>query len=126
MTLRGFGSAAPEDLLKGLTSAERELVGGVGHQRRLPRGAVLYRQGDPPGWTYVLNSGMVRTYRVTRDGREFTVGFWREHDIIGGPDIFSSAPRWLSAETTADSVLTGFTAQELDHLIAEIPRFAQI
>jgi CRP-like cAMP-binding protein len=124
MTPPGFGRATPQDLLTGLTPDERQLVGAVGHRRRLPKGAILYKQGDPPGWTYILNSGMIRTYRTSRDGREFTVGFWREHDVIGGPDIFSTAPRWLSAQTTAASVLTGFSSLELDRLIAEIPRFA--
>jgi CRP-like cAMP-binding protein len=124
MNVDGFGAAGPRDLLAGLTADERERVIEVGHDRRVPRGTLLYRQGDPPGWTYILREGMIRTFRLSRDGRQFTVGFWREHDIIGGPDIFGTAPRLLSAQTTADCVLIGFTAKELDELIADIPRFA--
>lgn len=125
MNADGFGVAAPRDLLAGLTSGERERVLEVGHERPVPLGTNLYNQGDHPGWTYILQQGMVRTFRSSRDGRQFTVGFWRENDIIGGPDIFSHAPRLLSAETTADSVLIGFTADELGQLIAELPRFAR-
>jgi CRP-like cAMP-binding protein len=125
MNADGFGAAAPRDLLAGLTSEERERILEVGHRRRVSRGTILYNQGDPPGWTYILREGMVRTFRSSRDGRQFTVGFWRENDIIGGPDIFSHAPRLLSAQTTAESVLVGFTADELDRLIVELPRFAR-
>jgi CRP/FNR family transcriptional regulator, cyclic AMP receptor protein len=125
MNAEGFGAAAPRDLLAGLTSEERQRVLEVGHRRRVPRGTILYNQGDHPGWTYILQEGMVRTFRSSRDGRQFTIGFWRANDIIGGPDIFSHAPRLLSAQTTADSVLIGFTADELDRLIAELPRFAR-
>lgn len=120
----GFGSAEPRSVLEGLTADERDLVASVGHPRRLRRGAFLYRQGDPAGTTYILDEGMIRTFRVSRDGRQFTVGFWRSDDIIGGPDVFTSAPRWLSAEAVTDAVLTGFSAEQLDGLIAEIPRFA--
>ncbi|HEX4672428.1 MAG TPA: cyclic nucleotide-binding domain-containing protein [Solirubrobacteraceae bacterium] len=120
MNAEGFGAAAPRDLLRGLTSEERERVLEVGHRRRVRRGTILYNQGDHPGWTYILQEGTVRTFRTSRGGRQFTVGFWREHDIIGGPDIFSYAPRLLSAQTTTDSVLIGFTADELDRLIDEL------
>lgn len=124
MTPPGFGNAAPRDLLLGLTPEERLRVAEVGRERRVRRNNLLYRQGDPPDLTYILHSGMVRTFRTSREGREFTVGYWREHDIIGGPDIFSSEPRWLSAEAVADCVLTGFNHDALDRLIADFPRFA--
>lgn len=120
----GFGNPAPRDLLGGLTEDERLQVEEVGHERRLRRNTLLYRQGDPSGWTYILRNGMVRTFRTSRDGREFTVGFWREHDIVGGPDIFNSEPRWLSAEAVVDCVLIGYTDKQLDRLIDELPQFA--
>lgn len=120
----GFGSAEPRSALEGLTGDERDLVAFVGHPRRLRRGMFVYRQGEVAGTTYILNEGMIRTFRVSRDGRQFTVGFWRSDDVIGGPDVFTRAPRWLSAQAITDAVLTGFSAEELDRLIAEIPRFA--
>lgn len=120
----GFGDAAPRDLLWALAPAERERVVEVGWRRPLPRHSIIYSQGDPPGMTYILERGMVRTFRISRDGHQFTIGFWRENDIIGGPDVFSTAPRWLSAETVTDCELLGFTDRDLDLLIAELPRFA--
>jgi CRP/FNR family transcriptional regulator, cyclic AMP receptor protein len=120
----GFGDVAPRDLLWALAPAERDRVIEVGQRRTLPRHSVIYSQGDPPGKTYILERGMVRTFRLSRDGHQFTIGFWRDNDIIGGPDVFSTAPRWLSAETVTDCDLLGFTDRDLDLLIAELPRFA--
>ncbi len=120
----GFGDAAPRDLLRGLAPAERERVAEVGQRTRLASHSNIYNQGDPPGKTYVLERGMVRTFRISRDGHQFTIGFWRENDIIGGPDVFSTAPRWLSAETVTECDLLGFIDRDLDLLIAELPRFA--
>lgn len=120
----GFGDAAPRDLLWALAPAERERVVAMGRRWTLPRHSIIYNQGDPPGKTYILERGMVRTFRFSRDGHQFTIGFWRENDIIGGPDVFSTAPRWLSAETVAECDLLGFTDRDLDLLIAELPRFA--
>lgn len=119
-----FGDAAPRDLLWALAPAERDRVFEVGRRRVLANHSIIYNQGDPPGNTYILEQGMVRTFRFSRDGHQFTIGFWRENDIIGGPDVFSTAPRWLSAETVTECTLIGFTDRDLDTLIAELPRFA--
>lgn len=120
----GFGDVSPRDLLANLTADERRLLDEVGCPRTFRRNAVVYNQGDPAGWTYIIKSGMVRTYRTSCDGREFTMGFWGERDIIGGPDIFSRAPRMLAAVTTQATVMSAFASDELDMLIARIPRFA--
>jgi CRP-like cAMP-binding protein len=122
---RGFGRVDPRDILEGLLPAEREHVQQVGRRLRLRADVLLYAQGDPPGSTYFVERGMVRTFRTSRSGRQFTVGFWGEREIIGGPDIFTGEPRLLSAQTTAPSVLIGFTQDDLDTLIGEVPRFAR-
>lgn len=119
-----FGDATPRDLLWGLAPEERERVAELGQRRSLRRRSIIYNQGDPPGRTYILEKGMVRTFRISRDGHQFTIGFWRENDIIGGPDVFSTAPRWLSAETVTECDLLGFSERDLDLAIAELPRFA--
>jgi CRP-like cAMP-binding protein len=108
-----------------LAADERDYLNGVGRHRAIRRNTLIYSQGDPPGSTYIVESGMVRTFRLSRDGREFTVGFWPRHEIIGGPDIFTTEPRMLSAEAVSDSVLLGFSAQDLEHLVDHIPRFAR-
>ncbi|HEY1508333.1 MAG TPA: Crp/Fnr family transcriptional regulator [Solirubrobacteraceae bacterium] len=122
---RAFGRVDPKDILEGLTPAEREHVQRVGRRLRLRADALLYAQGDPPGSTYFVQRGMVRTFRTSRSGRQFTVGFWGEREIIGGPDVFTGEPRLLSAQTTTPSELIGFSERNLDALIGEVPRFAR-
>lgn len=112
-------------LFEGLTAEEHDYLNRIGHRRRVRRSTLLYSQGDPPGFTYIMESGIVRTFSVSRDGREFTVGYWPPHEIIGGPDIFTGEPRMLSAEAVTDSVLLGFSAEDLEHLVGRIPPFAR-
>jgi len=119
-----LGRTQPTDLLAGLSDAERDELDAIGHRRTVRRNTLIYSQGDPPGSTYIVERGMVRTFRVSRDGREFTIGFWPRHEIIGGPDIFTGEPRMLSAESVTQSVLLGFTSGELEYLIGRMPRFA--
>lgn len=120
-----LGRVNPRDILEGLSESERARIEAAGRERTFRTGALLYAQGDPPGFTYIVRRGMVRTFMTSRSGRQFTVGFWGEREIIGGPDIFTSEPRLLSAQTTAPSVLVAFSNEDLDRLIAAVPRFAR-
>jgi CRP/FNR family cyclic AMP-dependent transcriptional regulator len=119
-----LGRATPRGLLHGLNDDECRRVYEVGHRRSFRRNTIIYRQGDPSGVTYLVERGMVRTYRTSSDGKEFTVGFWSTPEIIGGPDVLSDEPRMLSAEAVGESVLIGFTSEDLDVLIEDVPRFA--
>jgi CRP/FNR family cyclic AMP-dependent transcriptional regulator len=120
-----LGRPTPQGLLHGLSDEECLRTYEVGHRRSFRRNSIIYSQGDPSGVTYLVERGMVRTYRTSSDGREFTVGFWSTHEIIGGPDVLSDEPRMLSAEAVRESVLVGFTSEDLDVLIEEVPRFAR-
>lgn len=124
MGMLALGRPTPQGLLRGLSDDERRHVYQVSVRRDFRRNTIIYSQGDPSDATYFVESGMVRTYRNSRDGSEFTIGFWSTDEIIGGPDVFSDQPRMLSAASVRDSTLLRFTSADLDVLIEDVPRFA--
>jgi CRP/FNR family cyclic AMP-dependent transcriptional regulator len=125
MATLALGRPIPKGLLYGLTDDERQHVYWIGHRRTFRRNSIIYSQGDPSGVTFFVERGMVRTYRASCNGKEFTVGFWSTGEIIGAPDVLSDEPRMLSAEAVRESELVGFTSVDLDVLIEEVPRFAR-
>ncbi len=52
--------------------------------RRLPGGATVYHQGDPPQAVGVLRKGYMRLVRFNDEGRRIGLGLAQSGDLIGG------------------------------------------
>lgn len=113
-----------KDLARNMSLEESELYTRQGRIHKYRKHSIIFTQGDPPGNTFVVESGMIRTYFTSQNGKEFTKGFWSKYDVIGAPDIFGHDLRLISAEAVEDSVLKILSYEDLDILIARIPRFA--
>jgi|GEM_PF-158894 len=48
----------------------------------------LFMQGSKHQYSYIIESGLIRTYYVSESGREITLGHWSDGDLVGGPMIF--------------------------------------
>ena len=71
-------------LPKGLKQAEMEKLDNiVGRGRPLSRGEVLYHQGDKLHSLFAIHSGSLRSYTVTQDGTEQTLGFYLPGELVG-------------------------------------------
>lgn len=57
-------------------SEEREL-------RRLRRKETIYREGDRPRYLYLLQSGKVKAYRMSEDGKEYITDLFKPGDFFG-------------------------------------------
>lgn len=83
----------------------------------------IFSQGDMSRSTYFIRRGIVRTFYVSPDGREFTVGLWSAGDMFGAPDVTQDT-RSLSA--VADTAVEVYALSEPDLALAvsRIPEFA--
>ncbi len=55
----------------------------------LPRGASLYREGDPCTSVYFLRSGSAKAVVTESAGREIVTGFYLPSDMVGGSSLGS-------------------------------------
>ena len=86
-------------LPRGLDKTEMEKLDSiVDRGRPLSRGEVLYHQGDKLNSLYAVHSGSLRSYTVTQDGTEQTLGFYLPGELVG-------AGRWTAWKTVATVVL---------------------
>ncbi|QYY33661.1 Crp/Fnr family transcriptional regulator (plasmid) [Cupriavidus pinatubonensis] len=87
-------SAAPEqacaapDLLAMLQPVSKAAVMALGRQRDYDVGELLFRQGDAHDGIFLIESGLVKSYYVSEDGRELTLGFWAKGNYVGAPQVF--------------------------------------
>lgn len=57
----------------------------------LPKEEMVFNQGDTSDSIYYIQSGLLKAYYVTEDGREFIKSFIAENDIIGSLSALASA-----------------------------------
>jgi len=60
-------------------------------------GEIIFRQGDAPGFVYVVRSGSVKIFREL-DGKATTLGVLKPGEMFGEMAVFSRKPRAASAQ----------------------------
>jgi CRP-like cAMP-binding protein len=76
--------------------------------------------------SFVVESGLVRTYYTSSTGKEVTMSYWSEGDLIGGPNYLTAdtAHVW-SAQAVEDTVLWVLAAEDLESLVHTRPLIAR-
>ena len=86
-------------LFRVLEPAERDAVLAQASVRRVVRGAVLLRRGDPASVAFVVIAGRVRIGLTAEDGREVTIGMLGPGEVIGEMSMLDGGE--VSADATA-------------------------
>ena len=67
------------DLFAGVEPESRRRLAGMAVAKQYSRGAMIFREGDPPPGIFVVASGMVRLYKLAPNGKEHVLH-------LAGPD----------------------------------------
>jgi len=60
----------------------------AGQFRSFAAGQPIFEPGSAHSETHVILQGLVRTFYAAYSGREVTLNFWADGDVVGGPDFF--------------------------------------
>jgi CRP-like cAMP-binding protein len=71
----------------------------------LPRGDVLFSEGDPGDRLYVVVDGKIKLGRTSSDGRENLVAVLGSGEMFGELSLFDPGPRTATATAVTDSKL---------------------
>lgn len=96
----------PEDVL-------RALAAKLG-QRTFARGMVLFHKGSPGQRLYLLRSGQVRIFVLSRDGQEITINLHGPGECFGELAVLDGGPR--SAGAVAQERAVAYTLEREDFL----------
>lgn len=114
----------PPSLVERLSPRERELVLKQGRRKVLNRGQTLFSQGARHDGIFLIESGRIRVFYTSPQGREITLAYWHPGNFVGGPEIFGgSTHQWSGVASTNCSVVQ-LPGRELRTLAAEIPNLA--
>jgi CRP/FNR family transcriptional regulator, cyclic AMP receptor protein len=125
----GAGRAAPSraafrqrNILHSLGERARDLLLSRCEEQHFKRGEDLYVQGSRHKATYLLASGLVRSYHTTFRGKELTIGFWSAGDLIGGPHFFDDTkPHIWSTRAVEDTEALAISGLDLKRLTLSVP-----
>jgi CRP/FNR family cyclic AMP-dependent transcriptional regulator len=103
----------------------RELVDRLsqgGERLDYPPGTTFYREGSAPRAMVVI-TGLIRVFMTSSQGRQVTVRYARDSDVLGIA-LIVGGPLNVSAQTLAPSSLYGINARALLDAAHEVARVA--
>lgn len=110
-----FSQLAPDEL-----SALAEVT----VPRELPRRALVFDEGDPGDAVFLIKSGVVRIYRLDREGREQTLAFLEAGAWFGEMAIFDGLPRSAAAECLTPVKLLAIAREDFIRVVRAHPDIA--
>jgi len=115
----------PLSVLDRLNGHELGLLLARCSERRIAAGSALFVQASPRTATFIVKSGLIRTYYSSPMGKEVTVGFWSTGDMTGGPHFFDDGLHLWSGQAVEDSVVWAIKGNDLRELSAQVPAIAE-
>ncbi|HUY58241.1 MAG TPA: Crp/Fnr family transcriptional regulator [Solirubrobacteraceae bacterium] len=117
---------SPPTFLESLTTAERDALLSAGHVRRWSVGEVLFREGDTAGSAIVIVSGLVKIYKLGRDGDELILSLCGPGDLLGEVTAVQGATRSADAVALEAVEAAAVAVADLRALLARNPRLTLV
>jgi len=113
------------DLFSELAPEERDAFLSRCTRQHFEPGVNLFSQDEPYTRSYLIRSGMVRTYYVSPSGKEITIAYWSDGAMVGGPNVFREQRLHIwSAQAVTEVVAEQIRGQDLEELSMRMPRLA--
>ena len=87
----------------------------------VPKGTVLYLQGDSSDEFYFVEKGLVGLYHMLENGKESLVRIYKQGDYFGFRTLFGDGTYHCSARILKKSEIIRITPQDLDNFFLENP-----
>ena len=116
---------AKAGLFQGVSAEDAEVLAGQFDFMDVPRGAVIFHEGEPGDSLYIVLSGKIKLGRRTADGRENLVAVMGPSDQFGELSLFDPGPRTSTAVAVTDARLARMSKQALRSWITERPQIAE-
>jgi len=98
---------------------------GVSKLNRYRKGSVLYRQGDPARFLFVVKRGKVKVSSISLDGGKKTYAILGEGHIVGDVAFLLGDEYESLSEALVDTDAYVITRAEFEHFLAHSPPFCR-
>ncbi|SFC77868.1 Crp/Fnr family transcriptional regulator [Clostridium uliginosum] len=98
-----------------------EIFEKAGTIQRYKKNEIIYFQEDPAEKFYIIKSGRVRIFLVSKEGTELTIEILREGKLFGESSYFSYASRLTSVNAVTDVELVSVDLEQLLPYLTKYP-----
>lgn len=109
------------DIFEPLSEEEIEDLNGQLPDRRIDRGEVFYSPEDLSERLFILQSGKARIYRMSPDGREFTLAMVEAGTVFGEMALTGQRLEGAYAQAVEPSLVATMAREDLERLILDRP-----
>ncbi len=78
---------------------------------------ILFHEGDYSGAVYFIESGKVKTFKVNKDGKEFTTGLYGKGDLLGHIAVLQKSDQIESAIAIDETRVCKISSDDFDDLL---------
>lgn len=112
------------DFLGHLLPGDRSALFALGHPREYPKGASIFRVGDPGAHVYFLESGRVKIYQPSGSGREVILWFCLAGEIFGLAEVARGGGRVVGAVSCEKSLVLAVSQEAFKEFVLARPQAA--
>lgn len=116
---------AKAGLFQGVPPEDAEVIAEQFDLLDVPRGTVVFHEGEPGDSLYIVLAGKIKLGRRTPDGRENLVAVMGPSDQFGELSLFDPGPRTATASALTDVRVARLPKPALRPWLAERPDIAE-
>lgn len=106
------------DLFRDLDAVQLAHLASFAEEMQMPKGQILFREGDPPDFFYVIQSGKVRISRVVGGMGEEALAILETGTYFGEMELIDRAlPRAAQATVHEEATLAAFNVDTFRDLM---------
>jgi len=112
------------DWLDELSFEEREILRARSFRRRYGVGETVFTPTPNPDSVFLLESGLVRIYRLSENGLETSLGYVKAGEVFGELAVFGDYPRESFAQAADESLVWKIPRRNFQPIVASHPALA--
>lgn len=112
------------NVMSELSQDELAELGRMAPMNVTRKGTIISSPNYAPPTLYLLKKGKVRLYKITREGKELTLGILGEGNIFGEIETFSAGTRNVYVEAIEDTMLCLLNKVDFERFMKERPELA--
>ncbi len=106
------------NIFAGLSDDELEQIGEYITEQELPKGTVLYEQGEPGDALYIVRAGRLKATVRDAAGRERVLALYGPGDFFGELALISAQPRTATVTAVTDCSLLVLKREDFEKFLA--------
>jgi CRP/FNR family transcriptional regulator len=111
-------------IFKNLSSDELEMIDSLLKKKEYRKGDIIFMPGDRMEHLYIVRSGRIKLYNVSREGRQQIVRILEHGEFFGELGLFKDTYHNMNAEALEDSGLCMLPKEDLRELLRKNPEIS--